>query len=417
MLGWLWGNGGYWSWDRLLTNWRDVSDSATTSLDLVKVSLTTIGGIGGVGYLVIKYRERASAERTEAAAELERAEQKLLTAVQQLGSASPQVRISGVYSLADTADIYRGDYRQRVVDILCGYLRTKRGEWVTPTDAEDGDDKIYVSDDGAVESTILEVLARHLRKRREATEHHPEVVQEVQDEQLWCNCSIDLHGAILAERPNFHHATFNYGTDFGGAIFTQGAIFWGANFTQGAYFGNAIFAQRVIFWGASFTLDTDFGDATFTQEADFWAANFTQEANFGDANFTQEANFGGTTFTQEANFGDAIFSRRADFGGTTFTQDIDFGGTTFTQEADFRGVTFTQNADFQSAIFNVDYQESGDSITFPRSMLLDRITGLPQGARWAKFDENGNILRIIEDDSPDMATEGNESGGEDPTVQ
>lgn len=126
--------------------------------------LTTIGGIGGTGYLVIKYRERASAERAEA-------EEKLLSAVQQLGSESLQVRIAGVYALADVADTYRGDYRQRVVNILCGYLRTWRGTWETVADVEgDADEsatkKVYVSHDGAVESTVLEVLSRHLRKRR-----------------------------------------------------------------------------------------------------------------------------------------------------------------------------------------------------------------------------------------------------------
>ena len=45
VLGWLWGEGPLWSWQRWLTNWRGASAGAG-SLDLVKVSLTTIGGIG-----------------------------------------------------------------------------------------------------------------------------------------------------------------------------------------------------------------------------------------------------------------------------------------------------------------------------------------------------------------------------------
>lgn len=36
------------------------------------------------------------------------------------------MRIAGVYALADVADTYEGPYHQRVVDILCGYLRTDR---------------------------------------------------------------------------------------------------------------------------------------------------------------------------------------------------------------------------------------------------------------------------------------------------
>ncbi|MFC2361775.1 MAG: hypothetical protein ACFNME_13405, partial [Actinomyces dentalis] len=212
VLGWLWGEGPLWSWQRWLTNWRGAGVGAG-SLDLVKVSLTTIGGIGGTGYLVIKYRERASAERAERDAEQDRAEQRLLSGVQQLGSGSPQVRIAGVYSLADVADTYRGEYRQRVVSILCGYLRTQRGEWRTIVNEQDGpeqssEEKVYVSHDGAVESTVLEVLVRHLRKRREKTKHREAVVtQLVEDDQLWCDCTIDLHDAVLTEIANFRDAT------------------------------------------------------------------------------------------------------------------------------------------------------------------------------------------------------------------
>ena len=243
VLGWLWGEGPLWSWQRWLTNWRGAGVGAGP-LDVVKVSLTTIGGIGGTGYLVIKYRERASAERAERDAEQDRAEQRLLSGVQQLGSGSPQVRIAGVYSLADVADTYRGEYRQRVVSILCGYLRTQRGEWRTIVNEQDGleqssEEKVYVSHDGAVESTVLEVLVRHLRKRCEA------VTQLVEDDQLWCDCTIDLHDAVLTEIANFRGAAFN---------------------------------RYAYFRGATFTNDADFQDATFTNNADFQGATFSRSA-------------------------------------------------------------------------------------------------------------------------------------------
>ena len=237
VLGWLWGEGPLWSWQRWLTNWRGAGVGAD-SLDLVKVSLTTIGGIGGTGYLVIKYRERASAERAERDAEQNRAEQRLLSGVQQLGSGSPQVRIAGVYSLADVADTYRGEYRQRVVSILCGYLRTQRGEWRTIVNEQDGpeqssEEKVYVSDDGAVESTVLEVLVRHLRKRCEKTKHREAVTQLVEDDQLWCDCTIDLHDAVLTEIAGFQGATFNR-ANFQDATFTNDANFQDATFSRSA---------------------------------------------------------------------------------------------------------------------------------------------------------------------------------------
>ena len=289
ILGWLWGEGPLWS-GRWMTNWRGAG-AGVGPLEVVKVSLTTIGGIGGTGYLVIKYRERASAERAERDAEQEQAEQRLLSAVQQLGSGSPQVRIAGVYSLASVADTYRGEYRQRVVSILCGYLRTQRGEWRIIDSEQDGpegpgEDRVYVSHDGAVESTVLEVLIRHLRKRREKTKHREAVTQLVEDDQLWCDCTIDLHDAVLTEIADFERATFN-DADFERATFKRYASFWGATFNHYANFQGATFKRDANFWRATFT------------NADFWRATFNHNANFQDATFTN------------ANFWDATFSRSA----------------------------------------------------------------------------------------------------------
>ena len=346
ILGWLWGEGALLSVARWMTNWRSAGDEANP-LDIVKVSLTTIGGIGGTGYLVIKYRERASAERAERDAEQNRAEQRLLSGVQQLGSRSPQVRIAGVYSLADVADTYRGEYRQRVVSILCGYLRTQRGEWRTIVNEQDGpeqssEEKVYVSHDGAVESTVLEVLVRHLRKRREKTKHRGAVTQLVEDDQLWCDCTIDLHDAVLTEIANF-----------------QGATFTNANF-QGATFTNA-----------------NFRDATFTNDANFWDATFNRYAYFQGATFTN-ANFQGATFTN-VNFQDATFT------------NVNFRDATFTNDANFWDATFT-NANFWDATFS----RSAPPMGLPPEQVDE--DGLPHGARWADADDEG-----LEAGSPDDA--------------
>ena len=283
------------------------------------MSLTTIGGIGGTGYLVIKYRERASAERAERAAELarkdieqEKAEQKLLNAVQQLGSESPQVRIAGVYALADVADTYRGSYRERVVNILCGYLRTPRGTWetITDTSADDGEtasEKVYVSNDGAVESTVLEVLSRHLRKRREKTDIHDAVIQDVDDDQLWCDCTIDLHDAMITESLNFTDVTLASDMSFQGATFNTFAIF-----------------QR-----ASFDADTSFSGATFNADTSFWEATFDADTSFSGATFNADTSFSGATFNADTSFWEATFNADTSFSGATFNANTYFGGATF----------------------------------------------------------------------------------------
>ena len=386
VLGWLWGEGPLWSWQRWLTNWRGAGVGAG-SLDLVKVSLTTIGGIGGTGYLVIKYRERASAERAERDAEQNRAEQRLLSGVQQLGSGSPQVRIAGVYSLADVADTYRGEYRQRVVSILCGYLRTQRGERRTIVNEQDGpeqssEEKVYVSHDGAVESTVLEVLVRHLRKRREKTKHREAVVtQLVEDDQLWCDCTIDLHDAVLTEI-----------ADFRGATFTNVAYFRGATFTNGAYFSGATFTNVAYFWGATFTNVAYFSGATFTNVAYFSGATFTNDAHFQGATFTNDAYFSGATFTNDAHFWGATFTNDAHFWGATFTNGAHFWGATFTNDANFSDATFTNDAHFQGATFS----RSAPPMGLPPGRVDE--DGLPHGARWADADDKGP-----EDGSPDDA--------------
>ena len=382
VLGWLWGEGPLWSWQRWLTNWRGAGVGAG-SLDLVKVSLTTIGGIGGTGYLVIKYRERASAERAERDAEQNRAEQRLLSGVQQLGSRSPQVRIAGVYSLADVADTYRGEYRQRVVSILCGYLRTQRGERRTIVNEQKGPEqsskeKVYVSPDGAVESTVLEVLVRHLRKRCEKTKHREAVTQLVEDDQLWCDCTIDLHDAVLTEI-----------ADFRGATFTNVAYFRGATFTNVAYFSGATFTNGADFWGATFTNGAYFSGATFTNVAHFSGATFTNDAYFWGATFTNDAYFSGATFTNGAHFWGATFTNGAHFWGATFTNDANFSDATFTNDANFQGATFTRSA---------------PPMGLPPGQVDE--DGLPHGARWADADDEG-----LEAGSPDDApAEGTDPG-------
>ena len=435
VLGWLWGEGPLWS-DRWLTNWRSAGAEANP-LDLVKVSLTTIGGIGGTGYLVIKYRERASAERAERDAEQDRAEQRLLSGVQQLGSGSPQVRIAGVYSLADVADTYRGEYRQRVVSILCGYLRTQRGERRTIVNEQDGpeqssEEKVYVSHDGAVESTVLEVLVRHLRKRREKTKHREAVTQLVEDDQLWCDCTIDLHDAVLTEIADFRGATFNRDANFRGATFNrdanfQDATFTNANFQDATFTNNANFRDATFtnahfwgatftnahFWGATFTNNANFRGATFTNanfqdatftNAHFWGATFNRDANFWGATFTNNANFQDATFNRDANFERATFNH-AHFRDATFTNHANFQDATFTNHAYFRDATFTNNDNFQDATFNGDanFQDATFTnnanfrdATFSRSAPLRGLPpgwvdedGLPHGARWADADAEG----------------------------
>ncbi len=317
----LWSGGTWWPWLPTL-------ESGTTLLDLVKIALTTIGGIGAVGYLVIKYRERASLERDRIDEQLLSTANQLVSAVNQLGHASPQVRIAGVYALEDLATPSNG---QRVVNILCGYLRTNR------------------DNDAAVESTIINVFATHLRKRRIDEDGRGVMEQGVPDDQLWCDHNFDLHGATFTEFANFGGATFNKVIDFRGATFTDSATFLGA---------------------------------TFTDSATFLGATFTHWASFDHATFTDSATFLGATFTDGASFDHATFTGLAYFTGATFTDGASFDHATFTDGASFDHATFTDGASFDHATFNYYMR---DGILFTESEVLPLRDGIPKDAVWWDF--------------------------------
>ena len=408
----IWGDGRGWS--RVLTGWRIGANH--DPLDRIKVTLTALGGVGAVGYLVIKYRERAALERGEA-------DEKLVRAVQQLGDPSPQVRIAGVYALADVADTYEGPYHQRVVDILCGYLRTDRllkdakgdTRYATNDDGTPNYDQ-PLSADGAVESTILFVLANHLYVS------HQDKGTKGHSEGRWSQCHLDLHNAHLTEAVVFHNAfvgninatgthfakdssflqcTFMSGTNFRNAKFVDVVDFRFAKFKGATVFSEAEFKSDAYFQGSTFDL-TYFKNATFIGVIDFGghltgnAAHFKGESDFRGATFGEFANFGasitdrgcsGVIFEEEAYFDDCTFIGPANFQGTTFKHLTSFGNyflgegatfkssATFTdamfESANFLEVTFEGETDFSQARFRRD-ANFGGSISSRASTIFMR---------------------------------------------
>lgn len=415
LLGLVWGSGSF--LERVSTNWHSVPAAETAPLETVKVSLTTIGGIGAVGYLVIKFRERSDAERSEA-------DTKLLAAVQQLGSNSPQVRIAGVYALADVADTFRGEYRQRVADILCGYLRTNR-------DARS---------DGAVESTIISVLGKHLRKQTKKGASHSASSQAIEADQLWCDCTIDLHGATLTEQLKLHNtyiagsasfrdaafiggtqfdsATFAAYADFSGATFHSESHFNGTIFEDGVSFSNTQFEGAVAFHGANIhgtllsglhpeTLERitireaiSFHSATFNDQAVFDFATFFDNVDFDNVIFRQEVSFWSTHFEGDTYLNDTLFESDVSFFGTYFAGAVLFTNVRSHKTVHCDHACFTVFADFSSCDSEADFNFNGASFNsnldvacfqFPESWTANTDTNLPAGARWESLKEFDNI--------------------------
>ena len=400
----IWGDGH--GWNRVLTGWH--IGATHDPLDRIKVTLTALGGVGAVGYLVIKYRERAALERGEA-------DEKLVRAVQQLGDPSPQVRIAGVYALADVADTYEGPYHQRVVDILCGYLRTDRllknsnGEtrYASNKDGSPNYD-LPLSSDGPVESAILSIIANHLRSPCADSDNKD---GDSATSGPWSSYRIDLHNTTLTEQVNFADCHFKQ-LDLCRAKLLDLAIFSRSHFIGSASFEYSTFKQPARF------------DRThFESTSSFHGANFERDTHFNDVKFDLASYFNEVTFAGTSKFCGTLFYNLCDFTGSTFMQDALFKETEFFK-AKFDKCTFMQGVDFtpskiessdaawtldtgnpplymldgnlKSTFFGANFNtklRNTDKIIFPEHHRLSisrssqsKMNGLPEGAVWVDFE-------------------------------
>lgn len=380
----IWGTG---EWpNRLFSGWHRLEGNR---LEQVKTILTTIGGIGGVGYLVIKYRERSASERGEA-------DEKLLHAVQQLGDSSAQVRIAGVYTLADVADTYEGPYHQRVVDILCGYLKTNRiqrnesgNALHETTDKDDEIKTIPFNKDQAIESTILQVLAEHLRTTRLKnvnTRKNPPIDLSIEvacGPGVWSSCKLDLRGATLTEPVNLSDC-----------------------YIRSLNMQNVTLYNRL-----------SLSNSHIVGRANFDSANFKQEANFEGTHFEFPASFDSVTFEKDARFNKSVFSYMSSFESTEFAESawfenanfdiIGFIKTRFYGDAHFKGIhssvpmfydsEFHQLADFSTKSlkdntpkdYNPDWLQHGDLY---RNHLREEYKDIPDKANEVRFIFDGAMF-------------------------
>ena len=325
--------------------WQLKLDPEKQAENIVKIALTLVGGVGAVAYLVIKYQERQQAGRAEKREKDRTVDTKVQDAINQLGSDKASTRIAGVYALTDIADRYKDSYRQRVVDILCGYLRSDRSSYAPdrsrqPVWDASGHLVESVASDEAVESTILSVMRDRLRKERKDDETGETIVQTVDDDQLWCACTFDLHEATFHEAVDLRYSTFECVPNFRGTKFERRADFRGADFARGAYFS-----------GATFT-----GDAAFS----------------------------GADFTGGAYFIGADFARGAYFIGATFTGDAYFSGAEFRASAVFLGIQGQPSFGFEACKFNERFRGAYEWGPIP---IPKDNNELPAGAVWADFPE------------------------------
>lgn len=291
----------------------------STALDIVKLALTIIGGVGAVSYLVIKYQERQGAKRAENRTVEDRTKTDFINAVHMLSDSEFTAKIAGVYMLADIGDRERGSYCQKITDILCGHLRTRR------------------NDDGAVETTITQTLKERLDKKN-ATR--------------WEDIDLDLHDATLNEdfsleqceihKLNVKGATFNGLADFSFADFAG----------LSTSFADVTFNKNVAFQAAKFHCGVTFRDAKFNGNLNFAAASIYNDADFRSVIFGSTVQFDSAEFRNTARFSYAWFAEPADFHGTVFEGTADFDNSAFPHGASFTFTIFAGPINFKQAKLN-----------------------------------------------------------------
>ncbi len=145
-------------------------------VEVVKIALTVVAGIGGTVALTVAVRKQKVAERQHDLSEADAKSQdrrildeRFRNSVEQLGKESAVVRIGGAYSLAKLADDWLEE-RQTCINTLCGYLHF-------PYDLSGGK-----NGEREVRQTIIGIIRQRLSRTAEIS---------------WDGELFDLTGAVL----------------------------------------------------------------------------------------------------------------------------------------------------------------------------------------------------------------------------
>lgn len=376
--------------------------SGSAGLDVLKVALTAVAGVGGAVALVVAYRRQHDLEQG-------RFVERFGAAAAQLGDPDPAVRIAGVYAMAGVADeSTTSARRQQCIDVLCGYLRLP----FDPAQGSTHDTEVVIATKRLPSDFATQRLERHESLHRKIRQNDREVRQTIvaviaahvrgNTDVSWSGHDFDFSTAVLesidfkkarfeGQSTSFDRATFlGAVTTFEDAVFGgklvsfRGARFDGAETTfAGAVFSSdfsrfddAHFSARVTSFDVADFLGgyTSFDDAVFEGEITAFrevrfnarATGFAEVMFGGELTYFNESVFGGTSTSfywatfdgKSVRFDQAVFSSdEITFYGTAF----DAGATVFTG-AVFSGdaVSFVETRSWQNMHF--DWNSNPDMV-------------------------------------------------------
>ncbi|GAB3960123.1 hypothetical protein GCM10029978_008600 [Actinoallomurus acanthiterrae] len=374
----------------------------TAQLELIKIVLGLVAGVGALVALVTAYRrqrvEEAAGERAERiqahAEQVARdnahdATERRVTdlycqAVEQLGHDKAAVRLGGLYSLERLAQDHP-QHRQTVIDVVCAYLRMP----FEPSRSADGlDGDVQARQELQARLGAQRLLFRHLT-----------VTEPSEEDVYWARTLIDLTGAHLVDfdftrcrphRADFRNARFTGIAGFSGAEFIGEARFHGVEFRDAARFGGALFHEDAGFGGAQFSGDAGFSGATFGGIARFDGAQFAQAAGFSRARFGGQAGFGGAMFGGDARFDEAYFAGTAGFTGVTFGKTVGFKGARFDANVRFHRGIFRSDVRFEDVVFKGDSRFDGSRFCGNAAFGRAEFIG-PVGFEDVQFDQDAGF--------------------------
>jgi uncharacterized protein YjbI with pentapeptide repeats len=219
-------------------------------LDLLKIALAVVAGLGGVVLLAVNLRKQRV---TEAEHDLTRnrdrrehhqaRNERFGTAAEQMAHDSAAVRLAGVYAMAGLADDWP-ENRQICLDVLTGYLR------------------LPAADDDVAESKVRETLLRVLVDRLSVEWRWPSVTADFTGARF---ADVDLTRLATPHRIVFDDAGFRGAHTLLGVVAGERTTYDGAVFAA----DRTVFAQGCHIPDASFEGGTLLFDAAALSGDDF----------------------------------------------------------------------------------------------------------------------------------------------------
>jgi len=272
----------HWPWDRK----AERNAAVASQLDVTKVALSVVAGVGAAIALTVTYRRQRDTERG-------RFDERFAAGAAQLGAPSAAERLAGVYTVAALAD-ETTERRQQCINLLCAYLRlpydpagallrtvVSEHTWQVGT-ATGREERTFerLPNDRDVRAAIIDTIRTHL-----------------QCDGLWVGHDFNFAGAV-----------FDAG-NFDGAHFTGGTVY----FDRTRFVGGSVSFDRAQFAGATVMFNhAEFSGGTVY----FNDARFAGRVSFDDARFG-----GGRVRFDDVEFAGLVSFARAEFAGSRVTFD------------------------------------------------------------------------------------------------